>query len=147
MAEHGGKRTPARPAAVSGPGALSRRTDGGPSDPQAHSRLPDAKYGEQANFQEIQSGADLAGKPAQAPPAAALVPLGADTQRPDEPVTSGSPFGPGAGPAAAGIDTRDESKQDADSLAPLLPMLEYLANRPDSSPSTRALVRRLKGSP
>lgn len=146
MAEHGGKRTPSHPAAVSGPGAMSQRTDGGPSDPQAHSRLPDAKYGEQANFQEIQAGADLAGQPAAPSPAAALVPLGADTQRPDEPVTAGSPFGPGAGPAAAGIEMRTMDEQDAQSLKAQLPMLEYMANMPDSSPSLRAIVRRMKGN-
>lgn len=32
-----------------------------------------------------------------------LTPLGAPTERPDEPITAGAPFGPGVGPQAAGI--------------------------------------------
>lgn len=146
MAEqHGGYRRPSNPAAVSGPGSLSRRTDGGVSDSQSAQMLPDAKYGEQANFQDIQSGADLAGAPAQRP-ARPVIPMGADTQRPSEPVTAGSPVGEGIGPTAAGIDTRTIDQQDAAALKESLPMLEYIANRPESSPSMRIFVRRIKGN-
>lgn len=145
MAEHGGRRTPAHPAAVSGPGALSARTDGGPADTQAMQSLPNAGYGEAKAFDEIQSGAPAAGNPvpSQAPQA---IPMGAPTQRPDEPVTAGNPMGEGVGPQAAGIEMRSMDQQDAASLAQQLPMLEYIANMPNASPSTRALVRRIKGN-
>ena len=93
---HGGYRKPRNPAPVSGPGQLSRRTDGGPS--QVNATLSDARYGEQAAFQQIQSGAPMA---ATVMPRPAPVPLTHPTQRPDEPVTAGAPLGPGPGPGPA----------------------------------------------
>lgn len=137
MAEHGGYRKPSNPAPVSGPGALSRRTDGGATQ----AGLPDAAYGEAKNFQEVQSGADMSGAPTPAPSA---IPLGAPTQRPDEPVTAGSSMGAGVGPAGAGIDNRTPDQQDASAMRKWLPFLEYMANQPDASPSTRMMVRRLR---
>ena len=137
---HGGHRTPAHPAAVSGPGKLSQRTDGRPGT-QGAQVLPNAKYGEAANFAEVSGGAPIAGAPAPQ-----AIPLGAPTQRPDEPVTAGAPHGEGIGPEAAGIEMRSVDQQDAQHLKTQLPMLEYLANRPDASPSLRALIRKLKGN-
>lgn len=108
MAEqHGGKRTPRNPAPVSGPGRMSRRTDGGPQ--QTTVPMTGMGYGENADFNEMQSGAPLAAAPTvsttrtrnMSPTGqrAAATPLFAPTQRPDEPVTAGAPFGPGPGPA------------------------------------------------
>lgn len=140
MAEtHGGYRAPRHPAPVSGPGSQSRRTDGGPADRQAARALPDAKYGEQADFQAIQGGAPIAGQPSPQ-----IVPLGAPSMRPDEPVTAGSPLGEGVGPEAAGIDTRTLDQQDASNYAWFLPLLTFMANQPGAAPSTRALVRQLR---
>lgn len=140
MAEHGGYRRPTHPAPVSGPGAQSKRTDGGPGDRQAMRDLPDAGYGEQKNFQDIQSGAPIAAPD----PRASLVPLSAPTQRPDEPVTAGNPLGAGVGPNAAGLDTRTPKQQDAAHFDRLLPLLEFMANQPDAAPSSRAIVRQLR---
>ena len=109
MAEqHGGKRTPRNPAPVSGPGQLSRRTDGGPA--QVNAQMTGMAYGENKDFMEIQEGAAMAATPRparamktpQASPMAAMgsggaAPLFSNTQRPDEPVTAGVNFGPGAG--------------------------------------------------
>ena len=111
MAEqHGGKRTPRNPAPVSGPGKLSRRTDGGPA--QVNAQMTGMAYGENKDFMEIQEGAAMAATPqpkrtAKAPQSAPAGPMSgggatslfSNTQRPDEPVTAGAPFGPGAGPA------------------------------------------------
>lgn len=106
---HGGARTPNNPAPVSGPGRLARRTDGGVGQ-QTTVPMTGMGYGENADFNDIQSAAPLAAAPT-APnmrsrtsrPAgqsgAAAAPLFSPTQRPDEPVTAGAPFGPGAGPA------------------------------------------------
>lgn len=103
--EHGGMRRPSSPAPVSGPGALSQRTDGGPAQPAYVSGLP---YGEGQDFYDLQTSAPLgaeAAKPrmksgANMPRGGAPspTPLFAPTQRPDEPVTAGAPVGPGAGP-------------------------------------------------
>src|SRR5437763_4140801 len=99
---HGGSRTPANPAPVSGPGALSKRTDGA----QPKVQLPNAKYGEQSSFQQAQSAGPMAQdpglggstplpSPGNVPD---LTPLHAPTERPDEPVTAGAAQGPGVGP-------------------------------------------------
>jgi hypothetical protein len=62
----GGYRQPSNPAAASGPGALSQRTDGGPgSTKQPIRRLPDAKSGENKAFVEGQQA--VSGLPRTAP--------------------------------------------------------------------------------
>lgn len=107
-------------AQVSGPGALSRRTDTG-GQPIRH--MADPRYGEDQAFVAQQKGAPLAEAPAGPPgpypsdlarlsgsaagqgqptPAAAppreITGFGAPTARPGEPVTTGVPIGPGHGP-------------------------------------------------
>lgn len=106
--EWGGKRTPSRPAPVSGPGQLSQRTDGGPQQVQAD--MTGMPYGENAEFNTMQSMAPMSASPSARSPRASArqaksmgggmsaTPLFAPTQRPDEPVTAGAPFGPGDGP-------------------------------------------------
>ena len=57
----GGKRTPATPAPVSGPGALSARTDGGPGSASQPIRVPTGgAYGEAKALTEQQQAAPLA---------------------------------------------------------------------------------------
>lgn len=147
---HGGYRRPSNPAPTSGPGKLSKRTDGGPADKRQPQRdLPDAAYGERKAMREIQGGAPMSGgapAPAAAPvdPRAGVVPLSAPTMRPDEPVTAGNPLGPGVGPEAAGIDVRTPDQQDAEHLKNFVPLLVYMANQPDASPTTRMLARELR---
>ena len=116
MSGVGGLQRPTNPAPVSGPGALSQRTDGGPA--QAMRDLPDAKYGENTAFRGIESGAPMAAAPspssggaglgpsgpASAPPALTPPPPLTDgTTRPDEPVTHGADAGPGAGSAVMAL--------------------------------------------
>lgn len=105
---HGGMRTPANPAPVSGPGALSKRTDGQPA--RYASGMP---YGDGQDFYDTQTAAPMAATdnvaagrrqaraagPAPAP-AAVATPLFSPTQRPEEPVTAGAAYGAGPGPAA-----------------------------------------------
>lgn len=111
MAEWGGKRVPRNPAPVSGPGRMSRRTDGGPQ--QTKAEMTGMGYGENADFQEIQAGAPMAAAPSATPargrkgsaPSGSVTatPLFAPTSRPDEPITAGAPFGPGPGAAPTAI--------------------------------------------
>lgn len=158
MAEgHGGPRTPAHPASVSGPGSLSKRTDGGPgknNGRQPIAELSDAGYGEQSEFRSIQQGAPIqkvaaptGGAPGGAPPQGALPPaLDAPSGRPGEPVTSGVGVGDGAGPDVLGLG--DPSSWAADDLRyakRYLPTLQYIVDStPQASPQTRALVRYLR---
>jgi len=92
----GGYRKPRNPAPVSGPASMSRRTDGGPSDPQPLRSLPGGAYGEGKEFKEIQKGAPMPTAPApgggMSPPPSLFAP----TQKPDEPYTSGAAAGEGS---------------------------------------------------
>jgi len=95
---HGGYRKPNNPAPVSGPGALSKRTDGGPSQPVMD--VGGFEYGGRQDFADIQGGAPMAATDYSAAPTPPP-PLFSPTQRPDEPITAGAPVGPGPGPAEA----------------------------------------------
>jgi hypothetical protein len=102
--QQGGYRQPSNPAPVSGPGALSKRTDGGPmagpNPAQAPKYMPGLEYGQGGNMAQ-QKAAPIAGAPsaptAQVPQ---VVPLSAPTQRPNEPVMAGVDRGPGPGSEA-----------------------------------------------
>lgn len=104
MASPGGYQRPRNPAPVSGPGRLSRRTDGGVPQ-QTTTEMTGMGYGENADFNDIQSSAPLratkpmSGQPSarqrEARPAMQSVPLMSPTRRPEEPVTAGASFGPG----------------------------------------------------
>lgn len=151
----GGYRQPSNPAPVSGPGALSRRTDGGPGKQPI--RVPTGGgYGDATQIRQDQQGAPLAASPGgdvapQAPPGllAGLnlppgVSLAEGTTQPDTPVTDGAASGPGAGPEALGIP--DQQGQDVQQLAKYLPVFEHMANQPGSSNAARNMVRFIKGA-
>jgi hypothetical protein len=100
----GGYRQPRDPAPVSGPGRLSRRTDGGPQ--QTTQPMTGMGYGENAEFNAMQGGAPLAATPSVSNArarstsptgqgGAAAVPLFSPTGFPEEPITAGASFGPG----------------------------------------------------
>lgn len=96
MAEHGGYRQPANPAPVSGPGKLSKRTDGGPADAKQPVRwVSGLPYGEGKEMMDLQGSA-----PMDAAAPTSRIAFDAPTERPHEPVTAGNPLGPGPGPEA-----------------------------------------------
>jgi hypothetical protein len=144
----GGYRQPSNPAPVSGPGALSRRTDGGPSQPV---RTPSGgAYGERQALEQMQQAAPLSaspggdvGSPVPADLTEGLVGLDAPTQDPDTPVTAGAAMGEGPGLEALGLPNAPD--QDMRRLVAYLPVFEHMANQPGSSKSARNLVRQLKG--
>jgi hypothetical protein len=146
---HGGYRRPSKPAAVSGPGALSARTDG---RPQPVRDLPDAEYGGNADFREIQQGSPLAAAPrattpargAAADPTAALTPLDAPSTQPGVPVTNGAASGAGAGIDALNLPQSDLNSE-LQAIGKYLPAMIRVADSPDSTPAFRAYVRRLLG--
>lgn len=119
----GGYQRPSNPAPVSGPGALSRRTDGGPA--QGAKYMAGGKYGEGQQLMQQQKSAPMSGGPAKPKPAApanpnlsGIVPLTAPTQRPDEPLTAGSPFGPGPGREI--LTTANQNKRTSDVISKLV---------------------------
>lgn len=71
------------------------------------------------------------------------VPLGAESQMPDQPVTDGAALGAGSNELNA---ASEDEMEWARSLAPYLPAFESMARQPDSSPDTRRFVRILKGA-
>lgn len=98
---------PNNPAPVSGPGALSKRTDGGavegmqkPQAPQTQGPkyMPGLGYGNGGENMANQQSAPIAGNPVPSFPAP--TPLSAPTEFPSEPVTHGIDAGPGAGSSA-----------------------------------------------
>ena len=149
-----------KPALTSGPGAMSRRTDGGPASKQAQryiSGMPN--YGDGQEMANLQAQAPMSASsiqgqkmtPSQVAQAASngqsqgqaqqmpVTPLTAPTQRPNEPVTAGSPLGAGPGPEALGIHPSQvmQSGQSAKSL------VQTLASHPDASPELQQLASAL----
>lgn len=142
---HGGARTPSKPAPVSGPGAMSKRTDGQPA--RYVSGMP---YGDGQELMTTQQQAPMAGGGAapqmgpgqMASLSQATTPITAPTQYASEPFTTGAPVGAGAGPevlASGGATGPSRTK-----LMAALPPLMRMAELPDASPELRALVRYLR---
>lgn len=136
----GGYRKPDKPAPVSGPGALSQRTDGGPGDPQPIRLASGGKYGDRKASQAQQSAAPMAGGSPLPQPAAgggapspvsppAPIDAFAPTARPDEPITAGMPFGPGRGSLGMLPTDPDEALRIAYSMFRHPDIAELLADR------------------
>lgn len=100
----GGYRKPANPAPVSGPGALSARTDGQPIR-----EVPGQDYGERQAGAMQQAAAPMAAPGTMPPsppggggrPGPQSAPLASGdafrpSERPGEPITTGVPIGPGS---------------------------------------------------
>jgi|SRR5690349_12091103 hypothetical protein len=130
-----------------GPGQFSKRTDKAVS--QANRSLPNADYGEQAAYQDAQQGmqkpqevnvqgmnfGDLFGNPA-----ASVTPFGAESARPDEPVTQGADAGPGGDSSTL---ASSGSEKDP-TMASYMFALKFMADRPGTSDAARNLIRNLR---
>ena len=137
-------------AEVAGPGGFSKRTDKAVA--QANRNLPDAGYGEQAQYQAAQQGMqqpqevnvqgmnfnDLFGDAASR-----VTPFGSPTTQPDVPVTAGSATGPGAGVEA--LNLPDQRSEDLQNLQSSMTVLEFMANQPGASWAMRNVIRQVKG--
>lgn len=153
----GGYRKPMNPAPVSGPGSLSKRTDGGPADTQAAKYVSGLPWGQGQELMNIQQSANLAAAPgieqtsmpsmgtASAAATPSVVPLNAPSSRPNEPVTHGADMGPGGSSSVLGLPNNAAlMNQDVQNMAKYIPSLEYIANQPEASNSIRLLVKYLK---
>lgn len=100
-------------AGVSGPGPYAKRTDVGTPE----MKMGSIAYGEGVETQAIKSGAPLS-KSENAKPLP-VTELFAETQRPNEPITSGIDMGPGPGSSA--IQMNKVTVKLSDSLAAMLP--------------------------
>jgi len=97
----GGYRQPNNPAPVSGPGMLSKRTDGGAIDgmTQPTQSYTGGEYGNNKAMREQQEGASMFAEPKT--PAPKVTPLGAPTEFPDQPDSYGASWDE----TTPGIDT------------------------------------------
>jgi hypothetical protein len=129
---------------VSGPSSYSKRTDVGTQE----MKLGSIAYGEGKETQAIKSGAPLASTPdvtpSQAPAVqrAPLTSLYAPTEMPDVPVTEGIDMGAGAGSEVLALRRPDDTNFVA-SIAAYKPVLNFIADQPNTSPETRAAIRQL----
>lgn len=140
--QHGGYRRPERPAATSGPGSLSRRTDGNAT--QAPQVAAGGAYGERKELEGIQSGAPLAGGGGGVPALTSAAPpmerpqaINAPSARPDEPITTGMNSVPNV--TASQIDDTTRERLQA-----ALPTLLWMASNPKASEQTRQWVRQVR---
>lgn len=124
---HGGYRQPTNPSPVSGPGALSQRTDG-----PLHAPVPGAM---------APGGASAPMAPGPDP--SSLTPFGAPSERPDESIMAGMSGGPGPGPSLppSGGLTPDQQER----LRSYLPVFLILASSDDADPALKQYVRQLRG--
>lgn len=141
----GGYRKPNNPAPVSGPGALSRRTDGGPVQ-AAKEMSAGGKYGERKALMEMQQAAPMQGNPTPSVPAPKITMprqpvtnLFAPTERPEEPITAGAPVGPGRTPTP-------EVNGRYMTVSKYLPMLEDMAVSPDAPASFKNFLQYVKAA-
>lgn len=111
----GGYRAPSNPAPVSGPGALSQRTDGAPT--QGAKYISGLPYGQGQETYSNQVAAPMAGNTMGAGATGGLGPvqmempteLMAPTRRPGEPITAGIDIGEGPGSEALNLPERQAS--------------------------------------
>jgi hypothetical protein len=137
----GGYKKPSNPAPVSGPGALSQRTDGGPT--QAAKYMPGLEQGQGQVNMANQLAAPLAGTESPVntaslmPPLPPLIPLTEKTQRPQEDISLGMPFGNTPGPEILNLPNATQTQYvNAKSV------IDDVANAPDASPMMKYLSQR-----
>ena len=123
---------------VSGPGKFAKRTD--------LQYQPD-QYGAGVEYAANKAGAPLATAQknpmlSQAPVVPTSQPvtgLYEPTQRPDEPITHGIDMGPGAGSEVLMMRKPDDSNFRA-ALTAYKPVLNFIADSPNTSPETRQVI-------
>jgi len=143
----GGYQQPTNPAPVSGPGALSQRTDGGPS--QAPMYMPGMKSMGSTGREQMaqQQGAALYKAPTSTgissiePNLPAVTPITAGTALPDQSIADGTPAFGGAGPEALNLPKQEDTDIDKQRLMSYLPAFESAAAMPNASMAWKNYVR------
>ena len=141
----GGYKKPKNPTPISLPGALSSRTDGGPT--QAARYMPGLEQGQGQINMANQQAAPLAGTSNPSLPGYqdfragermdGITPLTAPTQRPQESISVGMPFGNTPGPEILNLPNATQTQYvNAKSV------IDEIANAPDASPMMKYLSQR-----
>lgn len=143
----GGYQKPSNPTPVSLPGALSSRTDGGPS--QAPMYMPAMKSMGSTGREQMaqQQGAALykaptsTGGSSMEPNLPAVTPITAGTLLPDQSIADGTPAFGGMGPEALNLPRQEDTDIDRQRLMSYLPAFEIAANMPNASMAWKNYVR------
>jgi hypothetical protein len=144
MAVQGGYRKPGKPAPVSGPGALSRRTDGRVAEGFA--------YGMNKQINEQAAGAPMAKAPTFNAGSARMgeersltpvTPVTAETMMVEDPITNGAPIGDGAN-SVPNLPLGPSEDPDINMIRDYYPMLEFWASQPGTSQATKDYVQYLR---
>jgi len=144
MATQGGYRKPGNPAPVSGPGALSRRTDGRVAEGYA--------YGMNKQINEQAASAPMAKAPTfnagsarmgETRSLAPATPITAETMLPNDPITNGAPIGAGAD-SVPNLPMGPSEDPDINMIRDYYPMLEFWASQPGTSQATKDYVQYLR---
>lgn len=108
--QQGGYRKPKNPAVTSGPGALSQRTDGSPSQPATYiSGLPQGQ-GEATYNQQLGASMYKAPQPEFVGLGAIdVTPISAETKFPDQDIMTGSSFSKGGDSALLNLPYQQPS--------------------------------------
>jgi hypothetical protein len=138
---------------------VNGRGGNGQSGTQAARYVSGLPYGEGQALMATQEAAPLAAAPsieqssmpsglASAAASQPVIGLNEPSARPNEPITSGAPLGPGPGMEALGptVSQRFETQliEDNRKLLNFLPSLESMANDPSSSTTFRGFIQYLK---
>ena len=126
---------------VSGPGKFAKRTD---------LQYKSDAYGDGVAYDAAKSGAPLATAQkspmlSQAPQVSTQPPVTGlydSTARPDEPVTSGVDAGAGAGADVLQMRGSDNT-EFRNAITQYLPVINFVMDRPNTSPETREALRDL----
>ncbi len=104
-------------------------------------------YGEAGQQLAAQQAMPIAPQPVPAAPAGpapgGLGPLSRPTERPDEPMSQGAPWGPGANDMGLPTAPDDTANADLDRWVQSLPLLEQLASSRTATQGTRVLYRKV----
>ncbi len=134
----GGYQKPSKPAAVSGPGKYSQRTDGQPIR-----EMTGGPYGEASEMRDLQASAPMSDTQGLPPPpefaSEGVVGLGEPTQFPDQPVTAGAPVGEGPGPEILGL--QPNPMKDVEAVKKFLPLIAPWVDAPETPDSVRQLFK------
>jgi hypothetical protein len=138
---------------------VNGRGGNGQSGTQAARYVSGLPYGEGQALMATQEAAPLAAAPsieqsgmpsglASAAASQPVIGLNEPSARPNEPITSGAPLGPGPGMEALGptVSQKFETQliEDNRKLLNFLPSLESMANDPSSSTTFRGFIQYLK---
>ena len=144
----GGYQKPSNPTPVSLPGALSSRTDGGPS--QAPMYMPGMKSMGSTGREQMaqQQGAALYKAPTPTGGGSmvesnlpAVTSITAPTTLPDQPIADGTPALGGMGQEALNLPKQEDTDIDKQRLMSYLPAFEAAANMPNASMAWKNYVR------